>query len=216
MSSQQDYWESALPEPVFPEFDVEKEIFVTMRDGVRLSTDVYLPRGATGELGTVLIRTPYDKDVAEGAVRMGWTEYFARQGYAVVVQNERGLQFSEGVFRDYLSGAGADGSDTVDWIVAQPWSNGRVGTIGCSSSAEQQLPLSATRNHGHAAMVAGAAGTAVGAVPGNHTRGAFYRGGIRCSRTGSPGTGCMCQGSACCSRPTRRRSSVSACARSSR
>ena len=178
MSSQQDYWESALPEPVFPEFDVEKEIFVTMRDGVRLSTDVYLPRGATGELGTVLIRTPYDKDVAEGAVRMGWTEYFARQGYAVVVQNERGLQFSEGVFRDYLSGAGADGSDTVDWIVAQPWSNGRVGTIGCSSSAEQQLPLSATRNHGHAAMVAGAAGTAVGAVPGNHTRGAFYRGGI--------------------------------------
>ncbi|PYC99925.1 CocE/NonD family hydrolase [Microbacterium esteraromaticum] len=178
MSSDETYWEGALPAPVFPDFDVEKEIFVTMRDGVRLSTDVYLPRGAVGRLGTVLIKTPYDKDVGEGAIRMGWVDYFAQQGYAVVVQNERGLHLSEGSFDNYLHGASTDGSDTVDWIVRQPWSNGRVGTIGCSSSAEHQLPMAAGNNPGHVAMVPGAAGTAVGAVPGNHTRGAFYRGGI--------------------------------------
>lgn len=51
MSSDETYWEGALPAPVFPDFDVEKEIFVTMRDGVRLSTDVYLPRGRSAGWG---------------------------------------------------------------------------------------------------------------------------------------------------------------------
>ncbi|MFD5224218.1 CocE/NonD family hydrolase [Microbacterium sp. NPDC058342] len=178
MGLDETYWLSGLPEPLHSDFDVEKEIFVPMRDGIRLSTDVYLPSGATGPLAAVLIKTPYDKDIGEGAVRTKWVEYFVQQGYAVVVQNERGLLFSEGVFDDYLEGASTDGSDTVDWIVQQPWSNGRVGTIGCSSSAEHQWPMAAGNNPGHVAMVAGASGTAVGDVPGNHTRGAFYRGGI--------------------------------------
>lgn len=172
------YWTGPLPAAVFEDFEVEKEIHVRMRDGVHLSTDLYLPTGAAGPLPTVLVKTPYDKDIGEGAVRTKWVDYFVRQGYAVVVQNERGFLFSEGRFIDYLAGARLDGSDTIDWIVAQPWSNGRVGTIGCSSSGEHQWPLAAGNNPAHAAMVPGASGTAVGSVPGNDTQGAFYRGGI--------------------------------------
>ncbi|SEB66075.1 CocE/NonD family hydrolase [Microbacterium hydrocarbonoxydans] len=178
MSLNDAYWEARLPEPLYTDFEVEKEIFVPMRDGVHLSTDVYLPRGSRGPLATILIKTPYDKDVGEGAVRTKWVDYFAQQGYAVVVQNERGLHLSEGRFENYLHGASTDGSDTVDWIVSRPWSNGRVGTIGCSSSGEHQWPMAAGNNPAHAAMVPGASGTAVGNVPGNRTRGAFYRGGI--------------------------------------
>lgn len=178
MSLSAEYWQGPLPKPEFSDFEVEKEIYVPMRDGVHLSTDVYLPVGAEGALPAVLIKTPYDLDVGEGAVRTRWTEYFVRQGYAVVVQSERGLRLSEGVFNNYLSGARADGPDTVEWITRQPWSNGRVGTIGCSSSGEHQWPMASSNHPGHVAMVPSASGTAVGGVPGNDTRGAFYRGGI--------------------------------------
>ncbi|MFB6611784.1 CocE/NonD family hydrolase [Agromyces sp. NPDC056379] len=178
MSLDEAYWQSALPEATFVDFEVEKEIYVPMRDGVRLSTDVYLPTGADGKLPTVLVKTPYDKDVGEGSVRTKWVDYFARQGYAVVVQNERGLLLSEGSFDNYLQGASTDGSDTVDWIVRQSWSNGRVGTIGCSSSGEHQWAMASGNNPAHSAMVPGSSGTAVGNLPGNDTRGAFYRGGI--------------------------------------
>lgn len=174
----EDYWQSPLPEAVFADFEVEKEVYVMMRDGVRLSTDVYLPIGDVSKLPTVLIKTPYDMDIGEGAVRTKWTEYFVRQGYAVVVQNDRGMRLSEGLFDNYLQGARTDGSDTVNWIAKQPWSNGRVGTIGCSSSGEHQWPMASSNNPRHVAMVPGASGTAVGSVPGNYTRGAFYRGGI--------------------------------------
>jgi len=169
------YWQRPLPQPLFDDFDIEREVMVPMRDGVRLSTDVYLPRGGEGPLPTVLVKTPYDKDDGEGSVRTKWVDYFARQGYAIVVQNERGFLFSEGVFVDYLVGAGTDGPDTVAWILEQPWSNGRVGTIGCSSSGEHQWPMASANAPGHVAMVPGASGTAVGDVPGNDTRGAFYK-----------------------------------------
>jgi putative CocE/NonD family hydrolase len=172
------FWTAPLPEPRFPEYTVETEIFVPMRDGTNLSTDVYLPVGAPTPLATVLLRTPYDKDLGEGAVRTKWVEFFVQQGYAAVVQNERGFFFSEGTFLNYLQGASTDGPDTIDWIVAQPWSNGRVGTMGCSSSAEQQWPMAAANTPGHAAMIPSASGSAVGNIPGNDTRGAFYRGGI--------------------------------------
>ncbi|MEU9888393.1 CocE/NonD family hydrolase [Sphaerisporangium sp. NPDC051011] len=172
------FWTGALPAARALEWSSEKELYIEMRDGVRLSTDVHIPKDLDGPFPTVLVRTPYDKDVGEGIVRIRWVDYFLRQGYAVVVQNERGHFFSEGSFDDYLEGAGTDGFDTVEWIVRQGWSNGKVGTIGCSSSAEHQWPMAAANHPAHAAMIPGASGTAVGDVDGNETRGAFYRGGI--------------------------------------
>jgi uncharacterized protein len=172
------YRAADLPPEKYSEWTTEKEIFVPMRDGIRLSTDVLLPKGAPGKLPTVLVRTPYDKDTLEPLVSFGWTEFFLRHGYAVVVQNERGLAFSEGSFTGFLQGASSDGYDTVEWIAKQSWSNGKVGTIGCSSSAEQQWPMAASHPPGHAAMIPISAGMAVGDVPGNATQGAMYRGGV--------------------------------------
>jgi uncharacterized protein len=166
-------WTGDLPPDKYSEWSVDREVFVPMRDGVRLSTDVWLPKGATTQLPTVLLRSPYDDEKQAGILRKLWL----RQGFAVVEQNERGLVLSEGTYEDYLAGAKNDGTDTIDWIVKQPWSNGKVGTIGCSSSGETQWLTAGNNNPAHAAMIP--AGTwAVGDIPGNYTRGVFYRGGV--------------------------------------
>lgn len=149
-----------------------------MRDGARLSTDVIFPRGARGKLGTVLIRTPYDKDTGEIMVFAQGLDAFLSHGFAVVLQSERGRGFSEGIYHDYLQGASTDGADTLDWIVRQEWSNGRVGSAGCSSSAETQWPMAAGNHPAHAAMITAGDGSAVGDIPDNDTRGAFFRGGV--------------------------------------
>jgi predicted acyl esterase len=98
---------------------------VAMRDGVRLATDVYLPEG-DGPFPAVLQRTPYNK---LGVTSAG--EYNAR-GYALVVQDQRGRYRSEGEYRPHENEL-HDGYDTVEWIAAQPWSDGKVGVSGASA-----------------------------------------------------------------------------------
>jgi hypothetical protein len=114
-----------------------------MRDSTRLATDVYLPavdgEAREGAFPTLLCRTPYDKSgVSDQAT------FFARHGYAVVVQDVRGRYQSEGTFYPYRSEGLAeakDGYDTVEWAAAQPWSNGKVGTFGISYTAGTQWAL---------------------------------------------------------------------------
>jgi putative CocE/NonD family hydrolase len=173
-----DGWAANPRADKYTDWSTEKELFVLMRDGVRLSTDVLLPKGAAGTLPTVLVRTPYDKDKGEITVVLKWLELYVKQGYAVVLQNERGRYLSEGEYNNFRQGASTDGYDTVDWIVKQPWSNGKVGTLGCSASGGQQWPLASASHPGHTAMIPGASGSGVGNVPGNDTRGIFYRGGV--------------------------------------
>ncbi len=96
-----------------------------MRDGARLSTNVFRP-GQRGRLPAILIRTPYGK----GADLPATYQSFVTHGYAVVIQDVRGRYASEGVFRPLAEGQ--DGYDTIDWIASQPWSDGRVGMIGGS------------------------------------------------------------------------------------
>lgn len=101
---------------------------VPMRDGVRLATDVYLPEGvAPGrKLPTILVRTCYDRH-GKKAQLMRW----ANKGYAVVNQDVRGRSDSEGGLVPFYYERD-DGSDTIDWIVAQDWSDGNVGMWGAS------------------------------------------------------------------------------------
>lgn len=164
----------SVPPEIVSTWSIEKDVFVRMRDGIHLDTDVWLPDGIDGPLPTILVRTPYDKDGGSG----GWAEFWVRRGFAVVVQSVRGRGFSEGTHTAYLEGAKDDGSDTLDWIVAQPWSSGRVGTMGVSSSADEQLRLGAANHPAHRAMLPIAGGQGVGSVPGNHTQAGFYRGGV--------------------------------------
>ncbi len=97
-----------------------------MRDNVRLDTNVFHPAGS-GRFPTVLLRTPYGKgpDLPAGY------QSFINHGYAVVMQDVRGRYSSGGVF-DVLYQEGPDGYDTLNWIAAQPWSDGKVGMIGGS------------------------------------------------------------------------------------
>ncbi len=99
---------------------------IPMRDGVRLAADLFLP-DANGRFPTVLVRTPYNRKFPFAASY----RFFAKRGYAVVVEDVRGRHASQGVFGS-TSQEGPDGSDTLNWIAAQPWSDGRVGMAGSS------------------------------------------------------------------------------------
>lgn len=167
----------ARPEARF-EVDVEKDLMVPMRDGVRLATDLYMPARASerGEaLPVVLIRLPYNKQAYRGGA-VGPAEFFAGQGYAVVVQDVRGKYASEG---DYLLSAAdrEDGYDAVEWAATQPWSNGRVGTFGCSYLGENQTQLMTRRHPAHAAAIPLAAGGAVGSAGGRYGYFGIFEGG---------------------------------------
>jgi putative CocE/NonD family hydrolase len=155
---------------------IEKKVMIPMRDGVRLATDIYLPRDAKGDLPAIFMRTPYNFN-SNGEYMLRQITGFVGSGYAFVVQNERGKFFSEGEW-EILGYPRTDGYDALTWITEQPWSNGKVGTIGCSSSAEWQLALAAADHPAHAAMVPMAAGAGIGRVGGFYEQGNWYRGGV--------------------------------------
>jgi putative CocE/NonD family hydrolase len=123
--------------------NLSKDVMVPMRDGVRLATDVYRP-ARDGELvpgtyPTILCRTPYDKtDRRYSEI----ADFFVPHGYAVCLQDCRDRYRSEGS-GDYFHAAtpleGVDGFDSIEWIAEQPWSDGKVGTVGSSYAAITQV-----------------------------------------------------------------------------
>jgi uncharacterized protein len=159
---------------------VERKIMVPMRDGVRLATDVYRPRNASGKVPIVWVRTPYNFnywDVRSGApADMTAAITAVKRGYAYVVQNERGHFFSEGNY-DILGAPITDGYDALAWMQAQSWSNGKVGTTGCSSTAEYQMAVASMGHPAYAAMNVQGFGAGVGRVGGYYEQGNWYRGG---------------------------------------
>ena len=150
-----------------------------MPDGVRLATDIYRPKNAARKVPTIWVRTPYNFnfwDVHNGVpADMTAALTAVKRGYAYVVQNERGHFFSEGNY-DIL-GSKTDGYNTVDWLTKQPWSNGKVGTTGCSSTAEYQMGVAALGHPGYAAMNVQGFGAGVGRVGPYYEQGNWYRGG---------------------------------------
>jgi putative CocE/NonD family hydrolase len=159
---------------------VVQKIMVPMRDGIRLATDVYRPRNISEPVPIIFSRTPYNFNTyrdGEPSTRSGRSALEAvRRGYAYVVQNERGRFFSEGEW-DILGPPLTDGYDALTWMAEQPWSNGKVGTIGCSSTAEWQMGLASLDHPAHAAMVPQGFGAGVGRVGEFYEQGNWYRGG---------------------------------------
>jgi predicted acyl esterase len=159
---------------------IEEKIMVPMRDGVRLATDVYRPADAREPIPTIFVRTPYNfNSYVDGRLqtRQIRSAYEAvRRGYAYVYQNERGRFFSEGEW-DILGPPRTDGYDALTWIAEQPWSNGKVGTIGCSSTAEWQMGLAALDHPAHTAMIPQGFGAGIGRVGSFYEQGNWYRGG---------------------------------------
>ncbi|MBI4640832.1 MAG: CocE/NonD family hydrolase [Candidatus Tectomicrobia bacterium] len=118
---------------------VEKNAMIRMRDGVRLAADIYYPAlnngRAEGRFPTILERTPYNK---ENLRNISTAKFFARRGYVAIMQDVRGRFASEGTWRFMQPTERPDGYDTAEWIAAQPWSDGQVGTIGLSYTTATQ------------------------------------------------------------------------------
>jgi putative CocE/NonD family hydrolase len=156
--------------------DREEMVMTPMRDGVRLSSLILFPKGQPRQsLPAILIHNPYlTKTMVDKFAE--YVASFLKNGYAVVFQNERGRYYSEGVYT-YLGGSGNDGYDTVVSLTKQPWSNGKVGALGCSSSAEEQHKLNASQPPGLAATIPMGSGAGIGKVGPYNEQGNWFRGG---------------------------------------
>jgi putative CocE/NonD family hydrolase len=171
-----------------PNFDVAltSDVMVSMRDGVRLATDVYRPalngKPLQGRFPVILERTPYGKTVVSRSElsvkepvaksRADVARFFVSRGYVVIYQDCRGRYGSEGEFVKYLSD-GHDGYDACAWIVRQPWCNGKIGTMGLSYAAHTQGALACANSPGIAAMFLDSGGFANAYQDGIRQGGAF-------------------------------------------
>ncbi|HDZ40533.1 MAG TPA: CocE/NonD family hydrolase [Bacteroidetes bacterium] len=158
---------------------IEQKVMMPMRDGVRLCTDIYRPE--TDEpVPVIFSRTPYNFNAyrdGEPNVSIYRRAYAAvSRGYAYVVQNERGRYYSEGKW-DILGTPLTDGYDAFTWMAEQPWCNGKIGTQGCSSTAEWQMAVASLDHPAHAAVVPMGFGAGVGRIGDYYEQGNWYRGG---------------------------------------
>ncbi len=158
---------------------VDQKVMMPMRDGVRLATDIYRPKGE-GKYPIVFSRTPYNFNTwGNGEMNTRTMETaltWVKKGYAYVVQNERGRYFSEGDW-DILGVPLTDGYDAFEWMSKQDWSNGKIGTLGCSSTAEWQMAVASLDHPALAALVPQGYGAGVGKVGDFWEQGNWYRGG---------------------------------------
>ncbi len=141
-------WEGVFVSPVMkykelsqPTYTVAKDLAVAvpMKDGTNLVADVVRPKDDLKH-PVILIRTPYGRKASalEG-------DFWASRGYVLVSQDVRGRGSSDGLF-DPLIAEVSDGKDTLDWLVAQPWCDGKVGMIGGSYLGYVQWAAAVTRH----------------------------------------------------------------------
>src|SRR5262245_59897671 len=146
--------------------DAPFSLYLTMRDGCRIAIDVYLPQQAGGpapaKRPTILVLTPYYRRFALQAGAPASTESapnaakyrdcFVPRGYALVVVDVRGTGASFGTRDSFRSPTERDDyREIADWIVAQPWSNGVIGSTGISYLVAAAMFLVIT---GHPAVMA--------------------------------------------------------------
>jgi putative CocE/NonD family hydrolase len=160
---------------------IEQKVMMPMRDGIRLATDIYRPKTEL-PVPVVFVKTPYNFNAwqnGELQTRIYRDAYeMVSKGYAYIIQNERGRYFSEGVW-DILGTPKTDGYDAFSWIEDQYWCNGKIGTHGCSSTAEWQMAVASMDHPAHAAAVPMGFGAGVGRVGELYEQGNWYRGGAQ-------------------------------------
>ncbi|MEL6142772.1 MAG: CocE/NonD family hydrolase, partial [Bacteroidota bacterium] len=160
---------------------IDQKVMMPMRDGIRLCTDIYRPK-TSEKVPIIFSRTPYNfNSWGDGEERTRTYEralQAVEKGYAYVVQNERGRYFSEGEW-DILGVPLTDAWDAFTWMADQEWCNGKIGTLGCSSTAEWQMAAAALNHPAHAAMVPQGFGAGVGRIGNYFEQGNWYRGGAQ-------------------------------------
>jgi uncharacterized protein len=159
---------------------IDRKVMVPMKDGVRMAADIYRPKDTSKKYPIIFSRTPYNFnfwDVRLGTYRDMSNELDAvKRGYVLVEMNERGHFFSEGNY-DILGAPVSDADDQFNWMAAQPWSSGKIGLIGCSSTAEWQLAAAALGNKALTTIIPQSFGAGVGKVGPYNEQGNWYRGG---------------------------------------
>lgn len=159
---------------------VERKVMIKMRDGIRIPADIYYPKDLSKKYPAIWVRTPYNFnwwDINLGAPRDMTAALTAiKRGYAWVDMQERGHFFAEGNY-DILGPPLSDGVDELDYMRSRAWSNGKIGTTGCSSTAEWQGAVAAQGNPGYGAFNVQGFGAGVGRVGPYYEQGNWYRGG---------------------------------------
>ena len=124
---------------------------IPMRDGKSLAADVYVPNNCT-ECPTILIQTPYNKNAFRNGLPMGFGQNLQASPYSWVVIDWRGFYGSAAAVSAQAK-RGEDGYDVIEWIVAQPWSSGKVGTWGPSALGGIQYQTAREKHPNHTCAV---------------------------------------------------------------
>jgi predicted acyl esterase len=148
-------WRKLISQPQYA-IKAEKDIFVPVRDGVRLALDLFRP-DAPGKFPALLAMSAYGKElqalmlppqplnksaVWDGNIEAGDTSEYVSRGYVHVIGDVRGSGQSEGEYLgSYTTQEGIDGYDLIEWIAQQPWCNGNVGMLGYSYYSKVQLKV---------------------------------------------------------------------------
>jgi uncharacterized protein len=148
-------WRDVISKPKYS-IKTEKDVFVTVRDGIKLAVDIYRP-DAPGKFPALLAMGGYGKElqdelippqplaksaVWDGNIEAGDTGEIVPRGYVHVIGDCRGTGISEGEYAGmWSSQEGRDGADIVEWIAKQPWCDGNVGMIGYSYYGGIQLKV---------------------------------------------------------------------------
>lgn len=122
----------------------EKHVMVPMRDGQRLSAYLYFPPGE--DKWPAVFEQRY-ADIRGASTRIAAAK-LAEAGYVVALVNYRGTYQSEGTWVGYRAlgwGELQDGYDTCEWLAAQPWCTGKIGTLGSSQGGYAQNFLAVTQ-----------------------------------------------------------------------
>ncbi|HEY3899085.1 MAG TPA: CocE/NonD family hydrolase [Chthoniobacter sp.] len=122
----------------------EEHVMIPMRDGRHLSAYLYFPPG--GGKWPAIFEQRY-ADITGAGSRKASAKW-AENGFVIAVVNYRGTHESEGVYRGYRSlewGSLSDGYDVCEWLAAQPWCTGKIGTYGGSQAGFAQNYLAVTQ-----------------------------------------------------------------------
>ncbi|GAA4141356.1 CocE/NonD family hydrolase [Actinomadura keratinilytica] len=150
-------WESTAwtPRPAAYEVATERDVTLTMSDGVRLVADIRRParngRPVPGRFPVIVTMTPYNKTVPVANMA---GDYLVQRGYVQVIVDVRGTGGSHGRWEAFSAREQRDGAEVVEWAASpeRPWSDGRVGLSGASYGGINQLFTAAQRPKGLKAL----------------------------------------------------------------
>jgi uncharacterized protein len=156
------------PNPVPPGVQLEKNVYVKMRDGVKIAIDIYRPAKGKGPWPVIFAYSPFQK---ERFFESAKPVFYCAHGYVCVQAAERGSGINGGQFTFQSPQAAHDGYDIIEWMAKQTWCNGNVGMLGASGYGVAQW-ITAPLNPSHLKALAVLATT-------DNYRGLCYPGGVQ-------------------------------------